>query len=175
MNTIPPMDLPAYHLGQDGAIWLNAAGQALLAQYKDIKARIAVLERSYCNAAVAALFLRNPWVGALTLTVSSDWEYDDCGNYFLSGSCCVDAVELVPSAVLPDDLEDDGQVDLDQVNALLSDELNDEAPEVAITLLGEDQAKELQIPFTREALLTRLNLIPVLDGTAPLMDRSGLP
>ncbi|MCL1960608.1 MAG: hypothetical protein FWG56_02240 [Desulfovibrionaceae bacterium] len=125
MNAAPDADLPAYHVGKDGIVRLNDAGQALREQHKNIEAQVAKLDRNWSDAVLAALFLRHPWVDTLTIEVSSNWGYNDFGDHYLSSWCRVEEVGIVACAALPGDiLGDDGQVDLHVAALLLGDALD---------------------------------------------------
>jgi hypothetical protein len=163
--------LPAHHVGKDGAVELNDAGRALRAQYESLKVQMDALDHDWCQAVLASLFLRNPWIDALTLTASADLTYDDCGRCFQSGYWRVEAVEIVPAAALPNEILDDGEVDLDLAADLLSDVLNDGVPDLALSLLGDDYSQDQRLSLSRAKFLKRFGFNPDPDSVGPPPDR----
>ncbi len=144
---------PAYQVDENGRIRPNEAGQALLVQHRAVKAQIEVLNRSWCNATLAVLFVHHPWVEALTLRISSSWEYDDSGGCYRSGSCRVQALDIAPGMKLPEEILQDGYVDQALAAEMLTDMLNDDSGDLALLLLEEDESEDRTLSFKRAEVL----------------------
>ncbi len=158
---------PAYILSEGGTVLLNEAGQAVNAQYLALKSQYDGLNRSWCEAQLAALFVRHPWLAAITLRVSKSWEYDDAGGYYFSGCCRVENVAIEASCEPLEAYRDDGTLDLDLAASGLEVELDHKAPDLALLLLGEDASEERELSFEREALLSRFRLPSTGEAPAP--------
>lgn len=165
MKTHTPDEVPTYLVGEDGRVHLNAPGRALLKQYQDMKVLYDALDASWGAAVLAALFVSHPWLDALTITVSTVWEYDDAGSYFKSSSCRVDEVSIAPSGEYPEEVVDDGEPDESLAVDWLSNVLDEEGPGLALSLV-DDAASERTVTISRVALAPLLTQRPVSGSAA---------
>lgn len=168
MNTVAHAEAaPAYDVDAGGSVRLNDAGQSLRTQYEALKTQVEALDRSWCDALLASLFVRHPWLQSLTMTAGSSWEYDDSGGCYLSGFCRVDSVCFVASVALPQDVLDEGTADHDLAADLLGDALDDEGADLALTLLREDRSEDRVFTFEREPLLRQFQLLAAVADSEP--------
>lgn len=168
MNTVAHAEAtPAYRVDAAGNIRLNDAGQSLRTQYEAFKTQVEALDRSWCDAVLASLFVRHPWLQSLTMTAGTSWEYDDSGGCYLSGFCRIDTVSFVASITLPEYVLDEGAADHTLAADLLGDTLDDEAPDLALMLLGEDRSEDRVFTFERESLLRQFRLLAATADSEP--------
>lgn len=158
MTANPHDASPAYGIAPDGTVELNAAGQALVAQYHVTKSRFDALQRSWAQAEIAALFVRHPAVRIVVLNVFSSWEYDDAGEHYLRGSCLVKDVCLDPDSPQIEEFMDDGKPDSELAAEVLESELDDTNHDLALELLGADGIEDRLLPCKREEVLAQFGL-----------------
>lgn len=155
---------PAYVVDADGTVQVNAAGAALKAQRAAIAAQFRQLMRGWARAEIAALFVRHPSVLAFDLHLRSDWEYDDSGGCFSSGSCTVENVQLDAGSPRIDEFLEDGEPQADLAAAILESELEEKHHDLAMVILGEDGSDDRRETYHRADMLALIGFHP---GTAP--------
>lgn len=166
MTDNPHEASPACVVSEDGAVEFNQAAHALVTQNNDLKLRHDALKLSCGQAQVAALFMRHPSLVSMTLRLSTSWEYDDSGGFHLIGSCLVENVRIDTFYEPPEAILNSGRPDTDLAALQFTDELDDEAPDLALALLGEDRSEDRVLTFQREELLRQLGLPSAQEGPA---------
>ncbi|AEF88800.1 hypothetical protein DelCs14_1774 [Delftia sp. Cs1-4] len=158
-------ETPAYLLGADGGVVLNAAGSEADARYRAARAEREQLDRSWAGAILARLFLRHDWLEAVTLSFEATAEYDDGGGYYRCIRCTASAPRTAPLAALPEELSSQGALDIDAATALLEDELEDCAFDLYTGLAEYPEGYEdLTLPLERRAIAPLLHQCP-FDGS----------
>lgn len=125
-----------YHVDRNGQVALNESGVRLKQLRHRLEQPIATMDRSLAGAMWAELFLRCPWLSALTVQLWSEPEYDDEGGTYLTFHNCVSGVAYVPGAVVPAELCKGDEPDDDLVEAQLEGDIDEFDAEAHQALAG---------------------------------------
>lgn len=143
--------LPTYTL-REGAIGLNAAAEAVNAQFERLKLEKDRLDAAYVGALIASLFATHPWLASFKLGLTATSEYDDRGGTYRSINAHPYSVEAVPGTPLPEEVNNEGQFSEDYAADLLSDWFCDHEYDIYSAFVGEHDYEDLEFTLQRSAL-----------------------
>jgi len=108
----------------NGQVTLNESGLRVEQVRNRVEQVTFTMDRSLAGAMWAELFLRCPWLSALTVRLWSEPEYDDEGGAYLSFHNCVRGVAYVAGEVVPAELCKGAEPDDDLVEEQLEGDID---------------------------------------------------
>ena len=119
------------------------------------------LDIAWCGAAIAAIFLKRPWLHSVTIEITAESQFGDEGGTYMSRTIAFSRAIAVTGATVPSDLRTpDGELDSDA----LADELREE---------HDDSAWDFGLPFLEPGQGGEVTLLPTRDQLAPVLSRPG--
>ena len=119
------------------------------------------LDIAWCGAAIAAIFLKRPWLHSITVEITAESQFSDEGGTYMSRTIAFSGAIAVAGATVPPELRTpDGELDSDA----LADELREE---------HDDSAWDFGLPFLEPGQGGEVTLLPTRDQLAPVLSRPG--
>jgi hypothetical protein len=155
-----------YLVHRTGQVSLNESGLRLEQVRNRVEQLAVTMDRSLAGAMWAELFLRYPWLSALTVQLWSEPEYDDEGGAYLTFHNSVSGVAYVPGEVVPADLSKDDGPDDGLVEDQLEGDIDEFDAEAHQALAGgRSGAVDLSRALSRDRLVGLLGQ-PTISGLA---------
>ncbi|MGI0013260.1 MAG: hypothetical protein ACREBU_07445 [Nitrososphaera sp.] len=111
MSAITTIEHPEFKLKLGRMIVQNEAAEEVSKLYSDLRKKYYRMTSSWAGAFVVSMFVRFPWLSAMTISMSASSEYDDEGGSYRSISIAIDDVDAEPGVPFDAELEFDGQLE----------------------------------------------------------------
>ncbi len=144
---------PDFIARADGS-YINNAGREFLVRHAAMMKEKSLLDACEVGAAIAQIFVQNPWLQFFGVQISSTVDYDR-GAAEHTNVCRIEVLEpvAVQGVALPPEMVSSGEFDELAAERLIHNALHDALPVMHETLLGLNQEASERFYFDRSKIL----------------------